>query len=396
MKLGRIAGDIITIGSFMTDNSLIDASKQARVEPVCVISRDCLTLEYLPEVLSTLLNIFAGYYLQAVSLSAVVGGVKVSKILDRFNPDRTFGTLVAGYESIKDVVPLFTPAYTHRLPTNLNKRALADEVIRISMEAPNNKKQYKDNKSSKDNKPEKEQTPDEKAAALKEKTAYYADASGNSKVLNESSNLAVGKVLEVKITVDKNTAVIPIIVRLASVPLPTQAVIDLLGMHTTDKTFTERFHAWRAGRIRFIRDLILCQDLITERKRNLMSDNNGIYAETISRANASKRYGLLSGKPSMATASNIYVITEEVAHGVERKLGGRLSTMSIRDKAFKDTYAMIICVIDRDWERVTFYYRGIDGSTQNSIKEIKKSDKYKEPNVLDVLKSLNNNTTPGL
>jgi hypothetical protein len=159
-------------------------------------------------------------------------------------------------------------------------------------------------------------------------------------------------------------------------------------LKSEDNTLSERYHSWRAGRIGLIRDLILCQDLIDEHKKALMEDSDGVYSEIIKRVNNTKKFGIISNNPSLVSASNIFVISTDVAKEVERKLGGKLSSVSVRDRAFKNTYAMIICIVDKEWGRATFYIRGVSAGTDVSFKDIKAANKSKGIDPMDVMKSV--------
>jgi hypothetical protein len=55
---------------------------------------------------------------------------------------------------------------------------------------------------------------------------------------------------------------------------------------------------------------------------------------------------------------------------------------------------MIIAVVDREWERVTFYTRGISSHTELSIDEIKAANKGKGPDISDIMKSYNMSASP--
>jgi hypothetical protein len=159
-------------------------------------------------------------------------------------------------------------------------------------------------------------------------------------------------------------------------------------MKTEDQSLTERIHAWRSGRISFWKDLMLCQDLIDESKKAMMEDEAGVYSEIMRRVNNAKKYGILARNPSLVSASNLYVMSENVARSLELKMGGKLANPRIRQRVFDSTYGMIIAVVDRELERVTFYFRGIALPTDSSFKEIKNSNKNKGPEILDVLKAL--------
>lgn len=375
-------GDLVTAYSSTQTMSLTEVSKVARVEPLVVVSKDLAEVPYTTDVMQSMLNIFCGYYLQAVSLlNARVENVKVMKILDRLNPDRDADSFLMSIESIKDIASMCLESHKYRLPTSTNKRALAmeaDSVQRL-LQDPND--------------------PD----ALK---GAGAEESGASKVLTETANLAVGKLLDVKIALSAGPATgdkgkkedkvvsIPVSVRLSPTLMAVNSVASLLARHGDQREFSERLHAWKSGRIGFWKDLVFCQDLIDEERKALMNDKDGVYSEIVRRANNTKKYGLLSGAPSLVSASNIFLISEEVAKQVERQLGGKLSNALIREKAFNSTYAMFIVVLDRDFERVTFYARGIAQGANFAVREIQASNKSKGPDILDVLKALKLGNAP--
>ena len=47
----------------VTTKSLIEATAMLRVEPLTVVSRDALTVDYLQDVMQTLFSLFTGYYM---------------------------------------------------------------------------------------------------------------------------------------------------------------------------------------------------------------------------------------------------------------------------------------------------------------------------------------------
>ncbi len=336
-------------GTYTTTNSLAEVSKLTRVEPLTILSKDLLNLDYMPDVQQTLLNLFCAYYLQAVNIMTKVHHVEVIRLLDRLNPNRdSTGFLLS--ESAK----LDTESFKHSLPMS--------NVRSLSMEA---------------------------------------DVPKNA--LNEISNLAVGKLLNVSVAFnsssdaqvgadgkpgkDSSKIDLQIAVRLMASVIPDATIQHLLSFKSEDNSLEERYHAWRSGRISFISDLIFAQDLIDEWRKASMGDNTDTMQEIIRRVNNSKKMGILTRNPSLVSASNIFVISEETARSVESKLGGKLSNPRVRQKAFDNTYAMIIAVVDREYERVTFYTRGLNASTDVSIREIKSSGS-KGPDIGDLLKAM--------
>lgn len=385
-RIGEIPDFLLRVGTNYKTKSLIDVTQPSRVEPLTVVSKDCLTLEYLPDVMQSLLSIFAGYYLQAVALSARIDNVRVIRILDRLNPDRKFNDLMIIKENLEERINLSAESYRHRLPTSTNVRAMQAEMKRLvtrntlATEVIDTLKKV--NIHGQDD-----------VEGLDQPTGHV-DNDMITKVVNEVSNLSVGKLINVDIRVDEARVTVPVNLRLSAATLPDRSFTHILAMKTEDNTLVERFHAWRAGRIGLIKDLIFCQDLIDTHKKALMNDEDGVYSEIVKRVNNTKKFGILSNNPSLVSASNLFVMSEEVAKQVEQKLGGKLSNARIRQKAFENTYAMILVVIDREWERVTFYHRGISQSTEVSIKDIRASNKNKGPDVMDILKSYNMGQAP--
>ena len=365
------------ITNYYDDTSLSDVTKLTRVEPLTIISKDLINLEYMPDVANSLLSIFAGYYLQAVAMLTRVNDIEVVKILDRLNPNRDGSGLLLSTESRQDLVKrnLVLESYKHKLPGTgtIALEAMGDQPV----------------------------TTDD---------------------VNSISNLSIGKLINVEIlyskgdsedqsmfntnmpkskddlTNDKTKArkvIIPIAIRLLASVIPNATITNLLALKGQDHSLMERYHAWRSGRISFIKDLIFCQDLIDEYKRTMIGDDSGTMLEILRRVNNAKKFGLLTKNPSLVAASNIFVISEEVARELESKLGGKLSSTRTRNKAFENTYAMIIAVVDREWERVTFYVRGIDQGTSVSIKEIRAVSKNKNgPDIGDLLKAMSQGIAP--
>ena len=459
--------------------SLVSASKLSRVEPLVVISRDCLNLPYLVDVEQSLLSIFSSYYLRTIALMAQVKDVKIMKILDKLTPDRDYGSVFMATESLQTNRTLCKGAYSFRLPTSAN--AIANEafdkedfdkrdlvmaekeaenasrvVQKLEADFANADKRVKEieldmrklqvdidqvqhlienlagdpNASTKQlgalntrlgnlttgmekfdltlqaamtnrNNVQKNlnDARDKLAIALDvevrltEAGKERANEPGktkqsinyDTKPIMEISNLAVGKLLNVEIQIDNNSMKYPVQVNLAPCSLTNASILHILARTSEDHSFTERFHSWRAGRISLINDLIFCQDMIREHKKALMEDTEGVISEIVRRANNAKGVGLLTQNPSLASASSLFVISSTVARELENKLGGKLSNMRIREKAFENSYAMIIAVIDPDMERVTFYHDGINAATDVSIREISASNKSKGPDIMDML-----------
>lgn len=454
---GKAYHDASIIESYIADNSLVSFTESSRVEPLTIVGTDCMHLDYLPDVLQSLLSIFSGYYLQALAMTTQINGTSVTKHLDRLNPNRK-GDLVGSALSIgntnsgtdwklqskADDWRLSNLAYEHRLPTRRNLNAMAFEQIAVEenvnkgdpkniySEARNARDEAKNRREEEKNTREQEKHDAEKDKKTKEdelknttdaqqaikdeeeKAAIAAGSLGKPaaailsdkeiiSTIKELTNLSVGKMFNVSIGggvdvagKEVRAAIIPVSVRLMVNNISDSSLVNLLAGGSMDNSLSERYHAWRAGRIDFIRDLVFCQDIIDEYKKALIHDHSGVHGEILRRVNNAKTAGLAQRNPSLNVASNLFVISEATAANIEHKLGGKLNNPHVRSKIFDSGYAMIIAIIDRQWERITFYHRGIALGTSVSLRDIRISNKGTGPDVTDIMKAYMMGNAPTL
>lgn len=366
---------IADIWSAGKPDSLIDYTKQLRVEPLALIDQDVLYHDAAPEIMQTLLSIFAGYYLQAVAVSTTVGNIAVGRHLDKLNPSRdTTGNALGSIGGMLSV-----ESYKHALPVPAQD-AVALEAAGDYVPLPVRKRI------------------EERKARLAEADQAGSARFGKDTVgdLKELANLAVGKMLEVTLTDGKHQAVVPIAIRLMANAVASDSLVHILSHGSQDTSVKERWHAWRAGRLEFIRDFILCQDLIDERRKALMKDKDGLYSAITARKRSGILNGILSGQPSVGMASNLAVLSSDTAQQLELKTNYSLKNFAQRQKIFDETALMIMVVLDKQWERVTFYHRGIATITQLGIRDLKAANRGSGPDVSDILRAYQLGNAPSL
>lgn len=330
------------VDGMSSENSLVGATSMARVEPLCIVDADVVNLEYLPDTLNVLQNIFSGYYLQALQLLTNLGSVSVSKTLGRLSPSRS-----GGFESHSNVVApnVSMESYKYKLPSYNVNHAMEDS---------------------------------DKANQFNELSkAAFGDA-----------GLVTGKMYNVTIKEGDNEATVPIAIKLLVNSIPTNVVVNLMALQNRlDYDMVERFHAWRSGRIQFVRDLVMCKDLIDKHRNTLIKDPTGVYSEIVNRQNKNLKAGLLNQTPSLATSSNLAIISSETAELIEQKLDGSLDNFKTRHPIFQTTNLMILVVIDKSWEQITFYHRGITAFSKVSVKDLKSASKKDGGDVNAILKA---------
>lgn len=385
-SLGAFGSGLWRIYSNTKTASLVEATRSARVEPLTVISQNCADLDYMQDINQGLLDLFIGYYLQAVSLLSTIDDVRVARILDKLNPDRDLSDVLL-FESYKNKFVMNEENYKFRLPMMASDKEMFEPLMKAAIE-----RDWSDVAISH---PEEGDTEHDL-----NHVGRYEEGRNTAQTIRETADLSAGKLINVTLTsFDENGEMqkitVPVSFRLGAAIVPYRVIENICAYHKDDTTFVERYHAWRSGRIDFIRDLILCQDLIDEKKRMLMSDTDNIFSEIIKRVNNNKKYGLLSDNPSLATASNLIVITSEEANNIASQLGGKWGSKLVMKKIYDNSYAMIIVVVDREWEMVSYHSRGISHPTELSVKDIKKrASKGMPADFLNILKSYNLGSTP--
>lgn len=353
----------IARGTIGTPLSLSEVTKSSRVEPITIIGQDLQSTPEMSDIMHGVLNIFTGFYLQAVSLlTAEVQGVNIRRILETVNPDRDLDSTLSAHTS--NVATLSIENYKYKLPNlSLELRDIIDDEIEGSNSAP---------------------------------------VKGNQKnALYDSTTLSVGKLLDISIQPgngikSKETMVFNVSVRLASNIIPEDVIAGIIAHDKGAYTFSERWEAFKGGRITFFKDLLFASDLIDNQKKIMKSDPTGIYTEILKRVNNSRIYSAATDGISLSGVSSIYVISEATEKALKRKFGAGLENKRVRNIVFTNSMAMLLVVVDREWERVTIYSKGIEASSQNKFKDFKNmsSSASKGPDIADVLKAFSGGNAP--
>lgn len=330
----------------MRSGSLIEYTKPTRVEPVTLIDNRAARLPYIEDVMSTALNVFSAYYLQAVSLSVNVGQINVRHILGRLNPNR----------DVLDSLGQGTAA--------LKSRYSSEGLMKLPF-------------------------PQDKT------WSQEASTSVDTKSVQDNANLSVGKLLDVNVKSGDHEAKFPIQVRLFSKTVLPDVMVHTLSLDSKKQGLGERIHKWRSGQIDLIKDLILCQDMVDAHRENLVKDASGYYQSRVHQKRKNELSAVLSGKSSIAGASSIFILTADTAKELERASRLRLDKFRDREKLFKETYAMLMFVVDPEWETVTIYHRSISDESNISVREMQRANKGdKGPDILDILNALRDNKAP--
>lgn len=341
ITLLTMAGRITDTMRSMQADSLVEYTKGTRVEPITLLDSSLREQPYITDILQSIVNMVSGYYLQAVAISSNVGQINVVKLLDKLSPNRSPAEAAAGsaeYWFGRENYQYGLPGY------GIERR---DEI-------PRSKRTISDKQFEK---------------------------------ISDSVDLSVGKMLSVEIEESGHTATIPVMVRLLVKSSLPEDIVQIVSYGSKDTSAKERYHQWRAGEIEFIKDIIMCNDLIDSHKKALMRDKDGFYNSMLNRRSKNRLATLFSGQPSVNTASAVIIISKDSLKRVERNINGQFKNPTVRNRIFKNTATMLFVVVDTQWEQATIYHRGIDMPTRMTVKEFKRASKGGDVDVMEVLKA---------
>lgn len=384
--IGQAIDAYDTAKTLTGETSFSEFTRAANLEPRVMVEDTLKTLPQLPKFLMGLTNIYTAYYLQAISLTATINDVSVISILDKFNPNReaSLSKLLKNINTAKkdktsSYAKFSKESYAYVLP-NYNNYGTVPVNMQKALEADVAKLvEAKD-----------EADAEEKAKKAKEdleKEKMHYNVSSGLKNIQEADNLAVGRLVQVKLTQNDQSYEVPVAVRVRPMFVPKPIMRELVALGDVKESWSERWHKMRSGEISFISDWIFQSDVINHKRKLLALDKQGLYRELINRRKNNKLAALTSGHVSLGSASSFIVISAQTAREVELTTGQSLTNAAFRAKVFGENSAMMILIVDTEWERVVTYTRGINGGVDYSFKDFEGFGKGNGPDITEIMKA---------
>jgi hypothetical protein len=340
----------------------ISKTQSVRIEPFTLIDSRATRLPYMKDVMNVAQRLFTSYYLLSVASDNKIGGVKVSKYLDKFAPDRDLT------EASKEFLSL--ESYQFGLPF-VGEAAGLDRYSDYTTEA------FDPTKGS--------------------KAGDGATFSGSTaQTLKDVGNLAVGQIVDVKIQDGVNSATIPVSIRLRTIGMEPNTLVELLSLVGTDNSSSARWRKFKVGELTLWKDLVMAQDRIDDYRRAVVNDKSGYFRKAHSRVNRGIVANMLTSRPSIGDATSICIITKDTQREVESKMNGRFGDFATRQAMFEGGLMMLLFVIDSDLETVTVYTRDIEDYGVYTMQDIKQaSPSSGNTDLSDIMRSYLEGKVPG-
>lgn len=384
----------------INSRSLLELGQVTEVEAITVIDSALTMHESTTDVLKFANTLYASWYLSAAAVVTDTGRVKTVDLLAKLNPSKSPSYTVAnsilsvaekvaggavrgavgkygiGYsaESFGADMPKLTVATLPRTGAQMTVALEALEVV-SSMEA---------------------QAPAPKEPVLEAPgAAKHIGKFQNANDLTAVANLSIGQAVTLQVTDGKASKDVVVNIRLITVPTAPRILSTILKWSDKDMRLKSRISSWRAGELRFWRDVVLMRDVFTERQRLLMDDRSDLFQMLLGRQKNSMINSVLTASPDIGNMSSILVISQDNLRRIEEyELEGSISNTIFRQRVMANTGLVMIIVVDPLSELVTIYKHTSAVPTECSIRQMKSAGKGGASDFSELIKLMNQNKMP--
>jgi hypothetical protein len=203
-----------------------------------------------------------------------------------------------------------------------------------------------------------------------------------------------GKLIEITLSNpdnDKAAVTLNLLIQLAPYLIPSPIAVQFITKDIIP-SMMQRLMQWRTGEISFWRDLVAMSDIHTRREKLRRMDPSGVLDAAIDKETASRQrvFGNLNKNQadrSRNIANSVMIFSHDTVMRAKAESGIDITKSGDREKYFATSFAMIIAVVDTVYDRVTFYYNGLDDEATFSFDQLKNATKGS--NGLDLVAVMN-------
>lgn len=416
--VSSIASSVYGIGRNMLGNvgdvrakSLSQYSTDLQLRPVFAIEKEILNDEKIDVLMQAGLANYAGFYIVALSIDNTINGVRVGKMVGKYSPNRDavgsaldlLGENIASVsrEDFKVDIPEYDRPTLSTLGFKSGLRSIPSlpeaylkqlELRTEAAYATREEAQAEADKINAANAKEKAEQPEAKAAPVYPSTKVAEQAMRDE--INKLQSLAIGRILTVTVSRDKQSADINMVLKPELKSLRSNLLIDVANLSNKPTSMRDRFIAYfKRGTIASMLDYLVCLDLIQAHRRALVQDTAGYYEKVHDRIVNNKVAALLTGEFSVGTVANTWIISDTTALRLQASIGGKLDNYTIRNKFMEKSGVMTLIVYNPDHQRVYIYNHGIEDVTDIGINYLIKKSESKSFD-MDIFKMLSQGSAP--
>lgn len=231
-----------------------------------------------------------------------------------------------------------------------------------------------------------------------------ASANGTVSNINQTIQGQKGNQTNINMIQEKGPSVTKVLLYVQLIPylITTSIVEQVITLHTGNTKEFRRKKA-KAGEISFFWDYLFERDLITDQTKALKEDRTGMLYKMLKQSNNSLSKALLRfvniAPENHNLANTILILDNSTFKTACSKSGVDFTHKATRDKFFKETFIMMVMIVDTNYNNVTIYFNGLDTKGDYSFKMIQAnsgagshgSDKY---DLKDIMTALSTGMSP--
>lgn len=201
----------------------------------------------------------------------------------------------------------------------------------------------------------------------------------------------LGELYEVKLTNpnDKTASItVPVFIQMQPSLIPAEIAPRFVDMNVSPSLW-QRWTEMRAGEKTFWLDFILQRDIIRRQKVILKDPAKAeAFAEFLKTVANKDKYALddvtdkLGARQSSNLANSVVIFSEEAVAQAKADSGVDLHNPRDRQRYFRESYTMMIVIVDPFHQRVTMYFNGLDGEVNSSYNDFRPKDAKFDPKEL--------------
>lgn len=401
------------LGLAKTQGSITKLLKPYIVEPIIITTDVCRSIDVFDKTLQLNIDIFASFYLQAFKILTDLYDVSAQSAINILSTDNS-SLAATGKKALIKALSREEANVPNFLQAVLSSE---DQYLRLSSEAGWFKKLLSGitpttlddaDKIASINLKNSQTAKNEAERAKIESELIAANAKNGTKRLSMKSDFkdleidkdplygTLTRTLELQFThsLTKNTLVMPISVKAHVIITDITNILNMLAPNSRDKRFVNRLDEWRAGAITFW-DLVSCNDLIADYKKNKLRDKENLFDLVNSRVKGSAATALSNALDTKGNYPiegfeknyNMLIISADEKVRLDRHIGGDITKEKYKQDLLEQSHAMLCTVLDQDYERANILTKDIRGVSDIGFKSLSRRNE-KSNDMAGIVQSL--------
>ena len=230
-----------------------------------------------------------------------------------------------------------------------------------------------------------------KGASAKDATSESNTLSVRSVNTSENRIGPMGELYELKLSNPNGTGqsvTVPVFIQMQPSIIPEDTAPRFIDMNV-EPSLWQRWTQMRAGELTFWKDFLLHHDLI-KRQKSIIKDpaKAKAFSDFLKTVAKKDKYALddvtdrIGSRQSANLANSVIIFSEDTVTQAKNDSGVDLHNTSDRIRYFRDTYTMILVIVDPLHQRVTVYFNGLDGDINASYNDFHPKDSKFDPKEL--------------